>query len=168
MTPWRTIELSQGMLAFVDEEDYERLSRHEWFVQEQKNGDYYAVRKEQHGGKVTKIYMHREILDAQPGEDVDHLHFQTLDNRKSEIRLCTRSQNCQHARLRAESKTGYKGVRYSRNKVGFQAFITKNGKRRYLGSFRDAIAAAAAYDFAALQLFGQFAFTNAMMRKVRA
>ena len=168
MNSWRTIELSQGMLAFVDETDYERLNQFKWYAQQVESGDYYAVRKERRNGKVKKIYMHREILDAQPGQYVDHIHFQTLDNRKSEIRTCTHSQNCQHARLASNSTTGYKGVRCPKTKAGFEAYIAKDGKRRYLGSFRDAITAAAAYDFAALQLFGQFAYTNKMMQNVGA
>ena len=84
-------------------------------------------------------------MNALPGELVDHIHHNTLDNRKSELRLCTRSQNAQNTRKPKTNTSGHKGV--SRDNHKWRATIKINGQRIHLGIFtdiNDAIAARAA------------------------
>jgi hypothetical protein len=84
----KLIPLTQGKFAIVDAEDYERLSKYKWHV-DKGDSTYYAAR-----GIVGKNFrMHREILNAPEGLVVDHRNHNGLDNRKKNLRLCTRSQN---------------------------------------------------------------------------
>ncbi|HXF60743.1 MAG TPA: HNH endonuclease signature motif containing protein [Caldilineaceae bacterium] len=143
------IRLGNGGMALVDEADYERVSRYTWTLD--KNG--YVVRKD---GK-RKLLLHRFILDAPPGYDVDHINHDRLDNRRANLRLATRSQNNANSGPRPGASR-FKGV--SRHEGAWRAEICVNGKRRRLGRYRNEIAAAKAYDRAAWAAWGEFAYLN--------
>ena len=79
----RTIELTQGQVALVDDRDYDELSRFKWYALRDHGGTFYAQRHAPRvDGKQRTILMHRVILDVQPGQDVDHANHDTLDNRR--------------------------------------------------------------------------------------
>jgi hypothetical protein len=88
----REIQLTQGKVAMVDDEDYERIARHKWQAARDVGGTYYAVRSDV---DCRSIKMHREVMGLLPGDkrQVDHVHHNTLDNRKSELRICTPIEN---------------------------------------------------------------------------
>lgn len=154
----KTIQLTQGQVALVDDGDFERLSQHKWCASWNHYG-FVAVRRRPGGGK---IFMHREIMNAPDGVDVDHRNRKTLDNIRRNLRLATRSQNMMNGGAKdTPGRTSiFKGV-YRRTATGpWIAKIKKDGKAKHLGSFDREKDAAAAYDKAARELFGEFACTN--------
>lgn len=113
-----------------------------------------------------KIKAHRLITGAPPGMVVDHINGDGLDNRSKNLRVCTREQNNRNRKpIEKNNKTGYKGVTPAKNKNGPPRFLAQisigNGGKRHLGSFATALEAANAYDKEALELHGDFAWTNA-------
>ena len=149
----KEITLTQGLKALVSADDFDRLSRHYW--QALWNGrHWYAVRSGR-GGKL--LYMHRVITGAEPGQDVDHRdRTATLDNRRGNLRIASRSQNqANRGRLRSNS-IGYTGVR--RKPSGkFVGAVVKLGRRFYTKVQDTVEQAARARDVLAQELFGEFA-----------
>lgn len=154
----KSIPLTRGMVAIVDDSDYEFLSRWKWNALTGKSGKFYAVRTERIGKRRCCVLMHRVIAGAVDEEEVDHRDRCTLNNQRSNLRICTRSQNVQNAGVRSDNRSGFKGVYPCYGK--WRSQIRLNGKPKYLGSFPTAFQAALAYDSAAVERFGEFALTN--------
>lgn len=107
--------------------------------------------------------MHRVILGlTDSGVDVDHKDGNGLNNQRSNLRTASRQENAFNRKVQPHS-TPFKGVHYRIAQNKFQARICKDGKRRHLGFFDDSVEAARKYDEVAIQLFGTFARTNALM-----
>lgn len=157
------IPLTQGKVAIVDDADYEWLNQWKWCAVKKKSGIFYASRGQ---GKAT-IAMHRQILNIPEGAQADHRNHDGLDNRKCNLRLCTPAENQWNQKPR-KGISKYKGVCLLRGKTHkgkqykdkWRAYIKKNQKTRWLGCFQNEIDAAEAYDKAAKELFGEFAYTN--------
>lgn len=156
------IPLTKGLYAVVDDDDYEHLSQWKWHVIT-SGLRRYAARTDHSTGKKRMILMHRVITAAPAGMDVDHRNHDTLDNQRENLRVATRSLNSINQRIKTNNTTGYKGVSLDRRRGTYNAYITKDRARRFLGGYESAEEAAAAYDNAALELFGEFACTNASM-----
>lgn len=148
-------ERGKGKASIVEEGDYERVAQHRWFLM--VNG-YAVTTLSTSSGKRT-VLLHRMILD-EPDSVIDHANRDKLDNRRSNLRLATLSQNAANAKARSNSTSGFKGVYWSRRERRWKAEITVNGKKRSLGYFIIAEDAAQAYDGAARQHFGEFAHIN--------
>ena len=148
----KTIPLTQGKVAIVDDADYERVIHHKWCYD---SGGYATASV---SGKQQR--MHRFILNAKRGEHVDHVNLDGLDNQRSNIRICNNSQNHANTRLRSDNTTGYKGVSFIKRDNIFQAKIEVNGHHVNLGSFADPKEAAKKYNEAAVKHFGEFARLN--------
>lgn len=110
-------------------------------------------------GKRISVYMHREILGVEPGDEVDHIDQNKLNNSRGNLRICTRSANMQN-RHRKDNKSGYKGVYLQYRNNGWAAQIRIDGKSKYLGYFKCPRQAARAYDSAAREAFGPQALAN--------
>ncbi len=158
----KTIELTQGFVTIVDNEDYAELNAYKWHANRHPTGVYYARRTAIHAnGKRRKIQMHRQILNAQPGQPVDHANHNTLDNRRANIRLCTQSQNNANERKqRRTTSSRFKDVYWHKGDAKWHACISVDGARRQLGYFDDEMLAARAYNVAAVKHFGEFAWLN--------
>jgi hypothetical protein len=158
----KAIPLTQGYVSFVDNEDYEELSKYKWRASVQPNGRVYAIRSQRNPLKKTQdtIFMHRVITDASRGMDVDHIDGNGLNNTRSNLRVCSRSENLRNQRLHSDNTSGFKGVSYHKRDRKWQARIRVNGKQHFLGYFDTPEAAARAYDTAALHYFGEFARLN--------
>ncbi|MBV8278501.1 MAG: HNH endonuclease [Verrucomicrobia bacterium] len=104
--------------------------------------------------------MHRLIVNAPPGVQVDHVNGDGLDNRRANLRLASATQNAHNRKIRRDNTSGFKGVRFDQSSQRWDARITFQGKRYYLGLFVTAELAARTYDQAARRLFGDFARTN--------
>lgn len=147
------ITLSRGLTAIVDAADAGWLGEYSWYAQSCAKGFYAATRPGRRGSPV--VLMHRLIVGAQRGQVVDHANRNRLDNRRANLRLCTQSQNAANTTARFNK---FKGVFLTKDT--FWSRITVSGKPRYLGSFATAEEAAAAYDTAAREAFGEFALCN--------
>lgn len=156
----REIQLTNNHIALVDDGDYEQLNSVKWIAHKTKSGFYASRRIRLPNGAWTTEYMHRVILDAPPGFEVDHENGNGLDNRRHNIRLSTHRENLYNQRLRSSNKSGYKGVSWTKARNKWQASIKHNGKSRGLGYFDNPRDAALAYDNAALMYFGEFARLN--------
>lgn len=136
------IPLTQGKYATVDEEDYERISKHKWYAEWNKDTkSFYAIRQSRDKeGKQYKIRMAREILGLNKGDkrQADHKDHNTLDNRTLNLRVATRSQN----QWNRKNTKGYSWHRVYKN---FQAEIMLNGKSIFLGRFPTSTEAHIAY-----------------------
>ncbi len=155
----KEIVLSQGKVALIDDGDFKRVNQFKWSVGKQNRG-WCAVRKVQRDNKSVKFFMHRFILDAPKGLDVDHINGNTLDNRRVNIRICTRRQNQQN-QLSVHGLSKYKGVCWHHER--WVARITVNNVRIHLGCFFLEEEAARVYDKAALEYFTEYAQTNRML-----
>jgi hypothetical protein len=155
----KTIKLTKGYFAIVDDDDFERLSQWEWYALVAKNGRVYAVRVQYASApaKPRTILMHREILNAPPGIDVDHEDRDGLNNQRLNLRIATRTQNQGNSSRRKDNTSGVKGVTWNKQHQQWRAQIQVNGKKQHLGYFRNTHSAASAYINAAKKHFGQFA-----------
>jgi hypothetical protein len=152
-----SIPLTKGLSARIDVADANFMK--ETWLAHRVDKRFYAARRV--GWKGPYIYLHRLIAGALPGEDVDHVNGDTLDNRRCNLRRCTRQQNLQgFKRKRAGATSKYRGVSFSRTERNWRAQIEVDGKNKYLGRFSDERAAAVAYNIAALRFFKEFAQLN--------
>lgn len=154
----RSLTLTKGYIAIIDEDDFERLNQWSWHAFD--NGKkIYGARgfKRRREGICRTIYLHRFILNAPDGTMVDHINGDTLDCRKANLRLATASQN--QANSRRAGRSGFKGVR-SAGRKSWQVIITVNGLAICRGRFKSPDEAARAYDQLAIEHFGEFACLN--------
>jgi hypothetical protein len=153
----KTIALTHGLVARVDDDDFEDLNSRHWFANREYSG-YYAVSQDP-GGKQYR--MHRVILGiTDPGVNVDHRDGDTLNNQRYNLRPCTDSQNGANRKISSNNKSGYKGVHWNKAMGRWAAQIQWHNKVYTLGYHSDPLEAARAYDRRALQIFGEFARTN--------
>jgi hypothetical protein len=147
----KAIPLTKGFAAIVDDEDYDRLVKYRWHVMLGNKGIVYAAGRPALG---KKLLMHRFILNAKPEQIIDHVNFDGLDNRKTNLRLCNKSQNAHHNR---RGHTGVKQHNGGRGNSGWNARIwIGNGERKNLGTFRTREEAEATYRKAAIEHYGEF------------
>lgn len=156
---YRSIPLTQGKVAWVDQADYAEAAQFGWYAYKSGIGLYYAGRR---GGGVTKLRMHRVVLGLQPGDGIeaDHKNGNGLDNRRGNLRSCTHAQNVRNRRKRAATTSRFKGVSWAKREARWRAQIDINRGKYHLGYFMDEVEAALAYDTAALDLHGKFARLN--------
>jgi hypothetical protein len=156
----KEIQLTHGKVALVDDDDYERLvAMGKWKVSD--TGYVNKTIHVRYEGKkriMKSIRMHRIIMNAPDGFEVDHKDGNLLNNQKRNLRLSTRSQNMMNRTVGANSKTGFKGVVTYLNK--YKAQIKLNGKSIKIGYFTCPIEAARAYNAAAIKYHGEFAKLN--------
>ncbi len=156
-----TIELTRGKVALIEDEDFERVSKFKWTsLYNPKNKKWYARRAVGGRAKQITIYMHRFILNAPKGIQVDHINGDGLDNQKHNLRFATNAQNHQNQIRPVASKSGFKGVSFDKRRNKFYARIGHNQQTTGLGYFQTAIEAARAYDEAAVKIHGEFARLN--------
>lgn len=157
----KSIKLTKGLYTKVDNDDYEKLNQYKWCAV--KKGEKYYVQRRWWKASTRQtgtIYMHRQILNAPKSSIVDHINGDSLDNRKSNLRITNKSENAVNvkAQRRGKKKSRYRGVEPRGN--CFRARITKNGERFELGHFKSEEEAAKAYNKKAKELFGDICFLN--------
>lgn len=159
------ITLSQWYVATIDAEDVHLIDKWKWSANVHKRkdgsvGKVYAVRLDRANQNENQVRMHRVILCAADGIDVDHIDGDGLNNRRSNLRLATKMQNGRNRFIGANNTSGIKGV-YQQKKSGrWIARIKVCGASIYLGSFPDAGQAAAAYAKASAEFHGEFGRTS--------
>jgi hypothetical protein len=156
-----TIPLTRGKVATIDADDAERVLQHKWYLQTNDDREYAAACHTTSPNQKIVIFMHRLILNAPKGVQVDHLDGDGLNNTRANLRLCTHAQNMANQRLRRATNTsGYKGVYWKKHAKQWCAQIKHQGRKHHLGYYRNPEDAARAYDRAAITFFGEFARLN--------
>lgn len=155
----------KGKFAIVDDDYFDHLMQWKWYYDHKTN---HACRGTTIKGVDLTVRMHREIMGLpRNGRNplVDHRDGNGLNNQKENLRVTNQSRNCQNRRWRSpRSETHpFKGVEKTGRK--FRARIKYDGKNRIIGAFSTAQEAADAYDAAAIEHFGEFAVTNAQLKK---
>lgn len=164
----KKIQLSQGLFAMVDDEDYNRLIERRWIAANHGHTFYaqsgQVVNSNLKRKKYTTVLMHRIILNTPKELEVDHIDHNGLNNQKSNLRTCTPSQNMRNRIPRGNSKylgVFHRDVKY-KDKIYHYivASIKINDERVYLGKFNTELEAAQVYDSMAKKHFGEFANLN--------
>lgn len=152
----KEINLTKGYKTIIDDDDYARVSCLKWCASETGSGHVYA--RTSINKKTTS--MHRFIMGLQRGDqrEVDHVDGDTLNNQRSNLRICTRAQNSANTKKSGGCASPFKGVQ--RGMSGWQVAICANGEKHYFGEHATQIAAAAIYNREARRLFGEFAKVN--------
>lgn len=146
--------IPQGFL--IDSEDFP-LVRGRSFILAGRGYVCITVRRPE----KTPTYIHRLIMKAPGGVQVDHINGDKLDNRKSNLRFANNSQNnANRPKISGQRSSKYKGVYFCKKRKVFYAEITVDRKKRSLGSFEKEIDAAKAYDCAAKKSFKEYASLN--------
>jgi hypothetical protein len=158
--PFRRIYLGEGEWTILDPADYYRFGHFKWHVSG-NNGKFYAVRTYKVDANTTSIRrLHRDIMNAQPGELIDHRNGNSFDNRQDNLRPATSTQNGYNKRKRKNASSQYIGVSYDKNYKKWVAQISYDGKLHWLGRFENEIDAAKAYDSASKKYHKEFAKLN--------
>lgn len=153
-----SIPLTKGQFAIVDQPDFERLSKFKWY-----SDGRYAKRDQWvpgSPGHYECIYMHRFIIGAKPGDIVDHADGDKLNNTRRNLRFCSARQNAENAAKKHNAfMSRFKGV--TRTPQGkWSTSIRCEGRHLLVGVYANEVAAARAYDAAAVQFQGEFARLN--------
>lgn len=140
----KEIQITQGKVALVDDDDFEIINSHPWFALEHRN-TFYAFRWIVNNGKRVRLSMHHEVFGKPPaGKVTDHKDGNGLNNQKGNLRFLTNRQNRQN-------KSGWKtscdlpGVSFAKDRGKWMAKARINGKQTYLGLYDSPEKAAAAY-----------------------
>ncbi len=154
------VPLSAGFFSLVDEVDYQKVNEWNWSTKISGHGQ---GKKFRYGHRIDTIHgyttLHRFILGVSEECDIDHINGDTLDNRRQNLRLASRSQNLQN-QVKTRGHSRFKGVYFDTASSKWKAQITIGGIRKNLGRFADEELAAVAYNNAAIDAYGAFACIN--------
>jgi hypothetical protein len=145
------ISIGHGLNALIDESDLALVGPFKWLAMTGDGGKRYAARWDR-----DSMLLHRFITGAVRGQDVDHINGDTLDNRRANLRVCSRSDNLGNQKLRGNNTSGFKGVYWNVAAGKWRAKIADV----YLGLYPTAEDAARAYDDGARMRWGEFARLN--------
>ena len=151
--------ITKGKFTLLDDDDYERLGQ----VKVQYSCGYASFPVKDKSGKYHNQSLHRFIVNAPKGMEVDHINGDRLDNRRVNLRICTRLENAKNRSISKLNKSGFKGVHFCRDRKRrkvWMASIRVDGKRITLGRYFNILEAALMYNQAAKQYHGQFAKLN--------
>lgn len=157
----KEIQLTQGKVTQVDDEDFEQLNKWNWYASFER-GRWYAARDT---GVDGTIRLHRFVCKALKYTDVDHIDNDGLNNQKSNLRVCSRSENLRNSKL--QRYRNYKGAYYNKRNKNWTSSIGSSSTYskvpyKFLGTFKTEEEAAEAYNKAAIKLYGEFANLNSI------
>lgn len=154
------IPLTQGLNALVDDEDAE-IGRHKWHAHRGRK-TFYAERKHRNYKGTRTLKMHRVVMERYLGrklfdsEMVDHVNGNGLDNRRTNLRIASVSENLANSGVWKSSTSGYRGVSYHKRNKRWQAKILFNGVLIHCGWYSTPEEASRAYEAKAKEIFGEF------------
>jgi hypothetical protein len=154
-----SISLSQGKTTIIDDCDFNIVSSLRWFAFKSGNTFYAHANTRNENGERIGVSMHRLIMNAPKLMLVDHINMNGLDNRRVNMRVCSRSQNSQN-RIKTRGVSRFKGVTWHKPSKRWTSYIEFHTKKIFVGMFSDEYDAALAYDAAAKIYFGEFARLN--------
>ncbi len=143
----------------VDDADFDWLNQWKWGAERDGNTTY-AKRYFKINGKSIRFTMHRFIMRTPKGKVTDHQDHDGLNNQRANLRVCTHSENMMGQKPQSGTTSRFKGVSFSKEKNKFAAQIITGGVKRHLGLFVNEIDAAEAYNSAAIEMHGSFAYLN--------
>lgn len=154
----KTIELTQGFFAIVDDEDHALVSEFKWYLH--RCGKHkYARRATYDTGKKKDVLLHRVLLGiSDETVYIDHKDGNGLNNQKANLRVCSAAENSSNRKTHCNNTSGFKGV--NRAKGGWRTRVSLGNKRTHVGYFNTKEDAARAYNEAAIKLHGKFAKLN--------
>lgn len=157
----KTIPLTQGKVAVVDDEDFELLNQYKWRT-DKGSKTFYGIRTfwDRKKKRYYSVMLHREIMRTPKGIEVDHINGNGLDDRKQNMRNCTRAEQSWNRPPNTNSASKYKGVCWDKNRKKWTARIGLNRTLMFIGRYDFETSAARAYDKKARELFGEFAWLN--------
>ena len=155
------IPLTQGYEAIIDASDIALVNGGNWIAAVSRRPDgsvrtAYALRRKGPRSNITCTHLHRLIGNAPDGLEVDHIDGDALNNRRSNLRLATRSENVRNMKTPSHNTSGFKGVRWNTRSRRWQAFIKLNGNQIWLGTHMCRTSAVIAYAKASTKLHGEF------------
>lgn len=150
------LKLTTGEQSLVDDDIFDFVNQWSW----RKGSGYSVQRGERINGKFRTVYLHRVIMNAQKGLEVDHINGNVLDNRVSNLRVCTHAQNMANYRPGKSSASGFRGVHQRKPGEKWTAHVSVQEKAVHLGNFDSPHQAAMAYDLWAKDIYGDFAKLN--------
>lgn len=160
----KQIPLTKGVFATVDDIDFDWLNKWKWLAKKDGHkNNYYAyrtLRKSEGENPKKAIFMHRMLIEVPDGYMVDHVDGNGLNNCRSNLRLCTNSQNQHNRKPNKRSTSKYKGVKWNKHNNAWHAGLMCNKTKYNIGYFKDEAEAAKAYDKKAKELYGEFARLN--------
>ena len=156
----KEIALANGKgVALIDDEDYELVSRYRWYLCKDLRTSYALTWRWSPKRRIS-VRMHRLLMDAPAGMDVDHVDHDGLNNRRANLRLCTRAQNLANSRKGSGTSSRFKGVCWYKPSSKWMAKGSLNRKTIYLGYFDSEVEAAKAYNAFAIEHYGEHALLN--------
>lgn len=157
---------TKGQIIKICDCHYDKIKRWKWSAALHSNPGtepkkYIPFRMQVIDGRQVGFLMNRFIMDALPGEKIDHIDGNSMNNACDNLRRATTSQNNFNQRgPKYNSKSGYKGVYWHKGGQKWAAECVYNHKKHYLGLFEDVKAAARAYNAKAIELDPEFAYPN--------
>lgn len=158
---------SNGVEFEIDEEDVDRVAAYRWYGFKPDGKKTYifrtiSTRLSSGKWKTQSVYLHRFLIDAPSGLSVDHKDNNSLNNRRSNLRLATQSQQNQNTKKLNPSTASsrFKGVSFNKKRNAWEVYIHDKRKKVIIGYFQNEEEAAHAYDNAARSRYGEFASTN--------
>jgi hypothetical protein len=150
------VALTKGYTAIIDAEDVPLVDSYNWHAQVDSSAVYAVSNYRQAGVNRRKIFLHRLIADPKPGEEVDHADHDGLNNRRANLRNCTRPQNLWNRPRQRNNTSGYKGVCWHKGARKWVAKVRVEGTMKNLGVFDDPEDAHVAYCEAVKSLHKDF------------
>ena len=154
------VELTQGQTTIIDIQDMELVGKYRWHAAKSRGGFRATTNVSDKDGRFKTLYLYRLLTEPEEELVVDHEDHDQLNNRRSNLRVCTQAQNSQNRTSRKNSSSEYLGVSWFKRDKKWGANIQVNYKSLNLGRFKSEIDAVKAYNKAALYHFGEFANLN--------
>ena len=150
----------QTFEVLFSEEDRELVESRSWFINIQPRTQYVCTHVKQPDGSFKQKKLHQLIMQPPKGMVVDHINHCGTDNRRENLRVCSKHENNMGRNKNAKGSSRYKGVTLHKQTNKWRAQFQVNKKRVGIGYFTSEEEAARAYDSKAKELFGEFAFLN--------
>lgn len=148
----KTCYTTRGEEFYVDDEDYGRVSKYTWYID--------GTKRLRARIRYRLVLLHRYILNVPFGMSVDHIDANPLNNCKSNLRICTQSQNLMNQRPQVGKTSKYKGVHWYKTRNQWVSKTMINKRNIFIGYFEKEEEAALAYNAKAIELFGDYARLN--------
>lgn len=129
------IQLLKGLVALIDPEDIDLVSGHRWFANKNKKGALYVRANTREHGKIKIVLMHRLIMSPGSGLVIDHIDGNGLNNQRSNLRVCTHSENMRNSKGRSHSQTGVRNVRLNKKSGKYEVCVRVESIRHRKSGF---------------------------------